>query len=403
VERALAQHRAGWQAAERLFVVAAGKAAGRMAAAAARVLGGALDGGLVVSPHATPVPAGLALQLAGHPLPDARSLVAAARLEALLRGLTQRDMLLLLLSGGASALLAAPAAGLRLSDKQVTTALLQRAGADIGELNTVRKHLSRLKGGQLARAAAPARVLALVLSDVVGDDLSVIASGPSVADPTRYADAIAVLERHRLAARVPRRVWQHLQAGASGACADTPKPGDACFRRVTTKLVGSNRRSLAAAVASARRLGLRPRLLSAGLAGEAREVARVLCALLPEQPRRVTCLLAGGETTVTVRGSGRGGRNQEMAVAAALALAGRPGAAVFASLATDGKDGNTAAAGGVADDCSVERARRLGLPPATAFLARSDSHGFLAGLGDLVVTGPTGTNVMDLTLLLAAR
>jgi hydroxypyruvate reductase len=391
----------------RCVVMAAGKAASRMAAAAEQALGARLDEALAVDSAATIRLGRTRLRLAGHPVPDARGVAAADEVEALARSLGADDLLIVLLSGGASALLPAPVPGVALADKAEITRQLLRAGATIGEINTVRKHLSRLKGGGLAAAAAPARVACLVLSDVVGDDLSTIASGPTVPDPTTYAEALAVLARRGLAAPAPVR--RHLERGARGERPETPKAGEASFRRVWTRIIGSNRLSLEAAAGEARRRGLRPVVLTSRLEGEAREVARVLTAILrgcvddgrPAAPP--VCLLAGGETTVTVRGQGQGGRNQELAAAAARPLAGFPVPAVVAALATDGVDGIGGAAGGVVDDQTLGRAARLGLAPPEAFLEENDSRAFLGPLGDLIVTGPTGTNVVDLTLLLARR
>ena len=296
-------------------------------------------------------------------------------------------------------------APLTLRQKAATTRLLLRSGATITELNAVRKHLSRVKGGGLARAAAPARVVTLVLSDVVGDDLSTIASGPTVADPTTYADALAILARRRLLSRVPVAVRRHLENGRRHILAETPKPGDPVFRRAYAQVVGSTRHSVAAAEAEARRRGFATTVLTTSLEGEARDVGRELASVLRERAaraRRPVCLLAGGETTVTVRGPGRGGRNQELAVAAMRGLAALPGAALLATLATDGVDGSTGAAGGLADPSSLGRAAARGLPPPEAFLAANDSHRLLSALHDLIVTGPTGTNVADVTLMLAA-
>jgi hydroxypyruvate reductase len=390
----------------RLALLAAGKAASRMARAAEERLGDRLDESLAVDTSASTPLRRTRLLLAGHPVPDQRGRAAADEAEDMARRLGKDDLLLVLLSGGASALLPAPAQGLSLDDKAAVTSLLLRAGATIQELNTVRKHLSRLKGGGLARAAAPARVVALVLSDVIGDDVSIIASGPTAADPTTYAEALAVLRRRGVLESAPAPVRQRLEAGARGEIPETPKPGEALFRRVTTRVVGSNRLSVEAAARAARSEGFRTLVLSASLEGEAREASRVLVSILRECAEAgrplapPACLLAGGETTVTVRGSGHGGRNQELVVAASDALASLPRHAVVASLATDGIDGRSEAAGGVADGRTTERARALGLAPAAAFLAESDSRGFLAPLGDLILTGPTGTNVMDLTLLL---
>jgi hydroxypyruvate reductase len=404
LEAAGVRHRLG---RGRVAVVAVGKAAVPMARAAEEVLGDRLTTGIAVS-TATKGPLDrVRLRTASHPVPDARGLAAAAEVATLAGELGRDDLLLVLLSGGASALLPSPAEGVTLEDKARTTSLLLRAGATIHETNAVRKHLSWLKGGGLARAAAPARVVTLVLSDVVGDDLSTIASGPTVPDPTTFSDALEVLRRRGILDDVPAAVRERLLAGARGERPETPKPGEAAFRRVATRIVGSNRLSVEAAAREARRQGLRPLVLTTRLEGEAREAARVLVAVLRECVESArpaappVCLLAGGETTVTVRGDGQGGRNQELAVAAAQALDGFPVPAVVASLATDGVDGASDAAGGIADDTTVSRAAALGLAPASAFLAASDTRNYLGPLGDLMVTGPTGTNVVDLVTLLA--
>ena len=392
----------------RLVLVSAGKAASAMARAAEQILGPALSDALAVDTSEHIPLARTRRLLAGHPVPDEAGRRAADEVEALARGLGGDDLLLLLLSGGASALLPAPAEGLTLDDKARTTSALLRAGASIGELNAVRKHLSRLKGGGLARTAAPARIACLALSDVVGDDPSTIASGPVVPDPTTYDTALDVLDRKGVREMVPAAVRRHLEAGARGERPETPKSGDPLFRRVAFDVVGSNRLSVAAAADEARRQGLRPLVLTTRLEGEAREVAKALLAILREcveaglPAAPPVCLLAGGETTVTVTGPGRGGRNQELVVAAAEPLAAFPVPAVVASLATDGIDGSSDAAGGVADERTLARAQALGLAPPSIFLAENDSRSFLGPLGDLIVTGPTGTNVMDLTALLAS-
>ncbi|HEX9186572.1 MAG TPA: DUF4147 domain-containing protein, partial [Vicinamibacteria bacterium] len=364
----------------RVAMVAVGKAALPMASAAEAILGDRLAEGIVVTSGSGEsdrgLPRGSRLRsrvlTASHPVPDARGLAAAAEVDALARGCGRSDLLLVLLSGGASALLPSPAEGVTLEDKARTTGLLLRSGATIHELNAVRKHLSRLKGGGLARAAFPARVATLVLSDVVGDDLSTIASGPTAPDPTTFSDAFLVLQSRGVLEAVPASVRARLEAGARGQLEETPKPGDPAFRRVATRIVGSNRLSVDAAAREARRLGFRPLVLTTRLEGEAREVSRTLVAVLREcvesgRPAAPpTCLLAGGETTVTVRGDGQGGRNQEMAVAAAQVLAGFPAPAVVACLATDGVDGASDAAGGIADDTTAARAEALGLAPAAA-------------------------------------
>jgi hydroxypyruvate reductase len=294
-----------------------------------------------------------------------------------------------------------------LAEKQAVTRLLLEAGATINELNAVRKHLSMLKGGQLARAAAPAPVVALLLSDVLGDPLDVIASGPTAPDPTTFADALAVLDGFGLRDRIPAAARRHLEAGATGAVAETPKPGDPLFERVTNRVIGNSELVTAAALREASRLGFPPLLLTGQLQGEAREVAKVFAAVLAESVRsgrpvaRPACVLATGETTVTVRGAGKGGRCQEFALALAPALAALPGVVVLAA-GTDGSDGPTHAAGALVDWTTIERARARGLDPRAA-LAANDAYHFFAGLEDLVVTGPTGTNLLDVYLALTGR
>jgi hydroxypyruvate reductase len=385
-------------------LLAAGKAASTMARAAEDVLGRRLDAALAVDVSDQVPLRRVRRHVAGHPLPDERGLAAAAAVAELAGGLGRDDLLLVLLSGGASALLPAPVAGVSLADKARATACLMRAGASIHELNTVRKHLSRLKGGGLARLAAPARVAALVLSDVVGDDPATIASGPLSPDPGTFADAVGIARARGTWDELPGAVRAHLQAGARGECDETPKPGDPLFARVALRVVGSNRLSVAAAARQARAWGLRPLVLTTRLEGEAREVARALVAVLREcvtsgRPARTpVCLLAGGETTVTVRGDGHGGRNQELVAASIAPLASFPRPAVVASLASDGIDGHSHAAGGYADDTSLGRAQALSLS-VNDFLARNDTQALLEALDDLIVTGPTGTNVVDLTVL----
>lgn len=395
---------------ERLCLVSVGKAAASMAQAAATVLGERLTAGVVITKygHAAgyALPPSLTVVEAGHPVPDRAGQEGAAALIRLLTGLTERDRVLVLLSGGASALMPAPATGLTLADLQITTDLLLRAGATIGELNAVRKHLDGLKGGQLARLAAPAPVAALILSDVVGDPLDVIASGPTAPDPTTYAVACEVVTQRGLWEQLPPAVVAHLQAGCCGQVPETPKPGEALFGRVTNTLIGSNRQAALAAVMAAEALGYRAWLLTTFVEGEAREVARVAAALAKgvrqhgDPVAAPACLVWGGETTVTVQGTGRGGRNQELALAAALALQGWSGVALMA-LATDGTDGPTDAAGALVDGTTIQQARALGLDPVAA-LANNDAYPLLAAVGSLMRIGPTGTNVNDLLVILVA-
>jgi hydroxypyruvate reductase len=387
----------------RVVVVGAGKASGTMAEAAEAVLAGVPVEGLVaVKERHGPARGRIRVVEAGHPIPDARGEAAAKEILRLAQGAGPDDLVLCLISGGGSALTPSPVSGVSLAEKQAVTRLLLECGATINELNAVRKHLSRLKGGQLARAAHPAPVVALLLSDVIGDPLDVIASGPSAPDPTTYADALAILDRFGLRARVPPTVRAHLEAGARGEVKDTPKPGDPVLADVTNVVIGNNGLVVDAAVEEARRLGLAPCLLTRSLQGEAREVARVFAAILDEVARRgapvgrPACLIAGGETTVTVRGRGAGGRCQEFALALAPALATMRDVVILAA-GTDGSDGSTDAAGAVVDPTTLERARRKGLDPRRA-LAENDSHSFFAVLDDLVVTGPTGSNLMDVYL-----
>lgn len=395
--------------AERVWVVGGGKAATAMVAALYAILGDRLKGGLAVTKyeHADPeLDTGpVEIVEAGHPLPDDAGVIGTQQIANLLAETTERDLVLAVISGGGSALMTLPAEDLTLADLQGTTDLLLRCGATIVELNAVRKHLSQVKGGGLARLAAPAPVVSLVLSDVVGDPLDVIASGPLSPDTTIFGDAWAVLERYDLVHQVPTSVRKRLQLGFDGGLPDTPKPGDALFRRVQNVIVGSNRQAAEAAVAEARMHGLNALLLSTFVEGEAREVARVAAGLAKElviydRPvSRPACLVWGGETTVKVRGQGKGGRNQELALAAAMALDSLPGVLLVA-LGTDGTDGPTDAAGAVATGETISRARAVGLDPA-AYLKDNDAYRFFDALADLIRTGPTGTNVNDLLFIFA--
>jgi len=389
----------------RVIVVGAGKAGAPMARAAEDVLNDRITAGAVVVKAGYTAPLRrIVLREAGHPVPDAAGQAAAREILEAVTGLGPRDLVICLISGGGSALLPAAQDGITLDDMMRTTDLLLRSGAAIGEINTVRKHLSRIAGGRLVAAASPARVLTLVVSDIVGTPLDAIASGPTVPDPTTYADALRVLESRRLLDRVPRAVRETLRRGAAGALPETPKPRDPAFRRAHVAVVADNATAARAALRKARQLGFHAQLLSTYLEGEAREVGRVLAGIArqivrsDEPVRRPACLVAGGETTVTVRGNGRGGRNQELALAAAGGLDGVSDA-LLVSFATDGTDGPTDAAGAVADGTTLSRAQAMGLDPA-AYLANNDSYSFFDALGDLIRTGPTNTNVTDLMLIL---
>ena len=396
-------------AVERLLVIGAGKAGAGMAAAVEALLGARIAAGWVnVGRGYEPQRPLQHIQIhsAGHPLPDAAGLEGTRHILNLLDQLTAGDLVLVLLSGGASALLVQPAPGVSLGNLQRLTDALLRSGATIQELNAVRKHLSQVKGGGLARriAHSDAQAAVLVLSDVVGSPLDVIGSGPCAPDPTTFADAWAVLERYRLTDSAPRAALAHLERGLRGEVEETPKPGEPFFAHVHHVIVADNRTAAQAAAARAAELGCQVHLLTTFLEGEAREVGQVLAALAKEQARyhrplpRPVCLVLGGETTVTVRGAGHGGRNQELALAAALALHGWEDVLVV-TLATDGVDGPTDAAGAIAAGHTVARARALGLEP-WDHLERNDAYPLFAALGDLILTGPSGTNVNDLAFVL---
>jgi glycerate 2-kinase len=383
---------------EHIFVVGAGKAGGTMAHAAERVLGRRITAGCVAVKEGDAAKSRrIELRSSGHPVPDERGVAAAKRIAELCSGAGPRDLVLCLLSGGASALLPAPAPPVTLAEKQETTKLLLSSGATIHQINAVRKHISSIKGGRLAKLAAPARVVTLALSDVVGDQLDVIGSGPTAPDASTFADALAVLDRFSLRARVPKSVREKLEAGTE----ETPKPGDPIFEKVENLIVGSNQKALEAAAAKAEALGYRTLILASTIEGETRDVARMHAAIARQireygQPLKPpACVISGGETTVTICGEGKGGRNQEFALAAAIDIA-RLENTLILSAGTDGTDGPTDAAGAISDG---ETCSRSTIDAAQA-LARNDSYPFFEKLGDLVITGSTGTNVMDLHLLL---
>jgi glycerate 2-kinase len=410
VERHLA--RIDFSRFQNIYVLGAGKAGASMARACERVL--KWDG-----PPGLSVPAGtglinvkyghttrlrrIELNECGHPEPDERGMNGAERIAALAAQAQRDDLVLCLISGGASALLPLPAPPVTLEEKRELTRLLLAAGADIHEMNAVRKHLSRIKGGELARLAAPARVESLLLSDVVGDNLDVIGSGPTAPDASTFADAAAVLKRYGIWRRAPKAVRARIESGLRMEIPETPKPGDAAFRRVRNTVIGSNRLALTAASARARELGYRTLILSSEIVGETREIARMHAAILREAAhtghpvKAPACIISGGETTVTLKGDGgdgRGGRNQEFALAAAIDLAGLPNAVVF-SAGTDGTDGPTDAAGAIADGLTLARG-----PDACRYLDNHDSYGYFESIGGLVKTGPTHTNVMDVRIML---
>jgi hydroxypyruvate reductase len=384
-----------------IYVLGAGKAGAAMARASERVLGGRITAGLinVKDGHVAKLRR-IELNECGHPVPDSRGVAGAGRIAALAEQAGSGDLVICLISGGASALLPLPAEPVTLEDKQATTRLLLACGANIHEINTVRKHISCIKGGQLARLAAPAAVEALLLSDVIGDDLDVIGSGPTAPDASTFAGAMQILDRFGITRKIPAAVRERLESGLSGEIPETPKPEDPLFARVHNIVVGSGRLALDAAARCARGLGYRTLVLSSVIEGETRDIARMHAAIAREiaqtgQPLKPpACIITGGETTVTLKGGGLGGRNQEFVLAAALDIAGLPGTVVF-SAGTDGTDGPTDAAGAIADGETLRRK-----PEARQYLDANDSYHYFESLGDLVITGPTNTNVMDVRLLL---
>jgi hydroxypyruvate reductase len=386
----------------RCVLIAAGKAAAPMTGAAMDVLGSRVRAGLAVAPDPFDAPHSIDMIVGEHPQPGEGSVRAGARALALAAGVEADELLLVLLSGGASSLMAQPADGVTLADKQRTTTLLLRAGADIHALNTLRKHLSTIKGGQLA-AAARGACRTLAVSDVVGDDPSVIGSGPTVADRSTFADAENVLRRFGGLDAFPRAVVDRVLRGVRGEIADTPKPGDARLARAETSVIASRVDAMNGAATEARARGYHVVTIDAPVIGDARTAARghlrdvlARAATLP----RPLCVISSGETTVTVTGRGRGGRNQEFALAVVEPLESASGDVQLASIGTDGVDGPTDAAGAVADSTTARRARDAGLAPAQTFLINNDSYAYFEALGDLVRTGPTGTNVGDLQICL---
>lgn len=391
----------------RVFVLGAGKAAIAMAAAVETRLGDRLTQGLVVTKdgHRHRLKQCQLLE-AGHPVPDARGEHAARQMLQLAESAQMNDLVICLISGGGSALLPLPAGDITLADEQRVTELLLGHGVTIHEMNTVRKHLSLIKGGQLARAIYPATLVTLILSDVIGDPVDIIASGPTVADPSKFSDAERVLTLYGVWPKLPHSVRDYITAGCRGHAPETPKPNDPMFARNYTHVVGCNSDALLACEMHALSLGYNTMILTNRVQGEARDIGRFYAALLHnladcgrpiESP---ACVLAGGETTVTLRNpGGKGGRNQEMALSVALDIDGLPNC-VFLSAGTDGIDGPTDAAGAFADGWTIARARTHGLRFFSSYLRDNDSYTFFQQLGDHFITGPTGTNVMDVQILL---
>lgn len=400
----------------RIVVVGAGKASARMARAVESILGDRIDSGVIaVKPGHTEDLSRIEIIEAGHPVPDEGSVAAGRRIAAILDAADEKTLIMCLISGGGSALLTLPydaqPHSITLGQMQATTQDLLASGADIREVNTIRKHLSAIKGGRAAARAYPATMVSLILSDVVGDDLSSIASGLTSPDPGTFADALGIVEHYGIVDTVPERVVRLLRAGAAGEVPDTPKAGDRVFERTRNILIGTNAQALIAARNRAAELGFNPIVLSSRIEGEAREVARFYAAIARDLVRfegdaAVTpvalpaCIIGGGETTVTLHGDGLGGRNQEMALAFLARVAGTDGAEriTFFSGGTDGNDGPTDAAGGWADADAVARLAEAGLD-VSAYLSNNDAYHLLEAIGALEKTGPTNTNVCDIQIV----
>jgi glycerate 2-kinase len=393
---------------KRILLIGAGKGTAPMAKAVEEILGDHLTSGRIIVKYDYGMPLDRThIMEAGHPVPDEAGLEATESLLHAIGECGEEDLIICAFSGGGSALLPAPCPPLSLDEKQQTTRLLLESGATIDEINTIRKHLSRSKGGWLAKTAYPATLVSLLLSDVIGDRLDVIASGPTVPDETTFEDCISVVEKYRLAEKLPKAVMTLLQQGTAGSIPETPKKGDEVFSKVQNLIVGNNRNALLAAQEQAISLGYHAMILSSQIEGEAREVAQVFASIGKEISQSglpialPACVLAGGEPTVTIRGQGKGGRNQELALACAISIDGWDRIALL-SAGTDGTDGPTDAAGAIVSGVTCQDARQKGLDP-YAYLASNDSYSFFESLGDLVKTGPTRTNVMDIICMLVSE
>jgi hydroxypyruvate reductase len=386
---------------DRIFLVGGGKAGAPMAAALEELLGNRITEGLIVVKY------GFTRELlytgiieAGHPVPDEKGRAGTKRIMDIIMKAGERDLVFSIISGGGSALLPLPVEGITLEHKQKITQMLLDCGAGIDEINCIRKHISATKGGQMARAAYPATTINLMLSDVVGDKMDVIASGPFVPDKSTFKDALGIIIKYRLNDIIPSSIRDHLKAGLDKEIEETPKQGDVIFTRVFNLIIGSNMIALEVAEREARRLGYNTLILSSMIEGETRDVAGVHTAIAREAIKRgrpiapPCCIISGGETTVTIRGNGKGGRNQEFCLAAAIDIYDMAERVVILSGGTDGNDGPTDAAGGIVDPLTLRRGEKAGIR-ASEYLASNDSYHYLKKTGDLLITGPTNTNVMD--------
>jgi glycerate 2-kinase len=388
-----------------IYLIGAGKASAPMAHAIEEVFGDRITRGVITTKtgHALPLNRTEIIE-ASHPIPDQKGIAGTEKMVQILKHSGPRDLVLFLLSGGGSALMPMPASPILLEEKQEVTQLLLDCGADIKEINTIRKHISQIKGGRLAQLAYPSTVIAFILSDVVGDPLDAIGSGPTVPDTSTFEEAWEILKKYNLLNEVAPSVYRHLLSGKEGKIGETPKPGDPSFERVHNLLIGSNLLALQTAARESRLLGFNTLILSSSIVGETKEAARFHVAIAREVAQhgnpipKPACLISGGETTVTIRGNGLGGRNQEFALAGALEIEGIE-KVVLLSGGTDGTDGPTDAAGAISDSTTVKRARGIGLDP-RAYLENNDAYPFFKELGDLLMTGPTRTNVMDVRIIL---
>lgn len=402
---------------KRLIVVGFGKAACSMARAVEEELGDLIDTGILItkygyitvrqydsaavnSDRSTALLHYCTIFEAGHPVPDESGLRSTEEIIKILKNADENTLVVCLVSGGGSALLVSPYEGISLAEKQEITELLLKTGADINELNTVRKHISKVKGGRLAEIAYPARIISLILSDVIGDRLDVIASGPTAPDRTTFNDALKVLEKYRLIDKAPKSIIEVLEKGAKGLIPETPKEENTIFDNVENIIIGSNKKALKAAKIKAESLGLKTEIISSEVTGEAREVGKWLADIARSKrsdSNRLNCLISGGETTVTVKGNGKGGRNMELALSFAMEIEGIEGITLL-SAGTDGTDGPTDAAGAIVDGETIKRARASGLNP-EEYLNNNNSYNLFKKINGLFITGPTGTNVMDIQIM----
>lgn len=384
---------------QRIFIVGAGKASAFMAKALEEILGNRISNGIIITKygHGTKLKK-IQLIEAGHPVPDQSGKLGATKIKNLLLSTDQNDLVIIVLSGGGSALLPLPVSGVTLKQTQQLTKLLLNSGADIDQINTIRKHLSVIKGGQMAKLIHPSTGISLIISDVIGDRLDTIASGPTVPDKTTFSDALNILKKYKLTKKTPLSICTYLQKGLKNKIQETPRPNNPLFKKIDNFIIANNHLALEAAKKTAEKLGYNAIILSSTLQGEAKEVVKMFATLAKKKTRKPRCILCGGETTVTIKGRGLGGRNQEMALAIAIEIDGLKNI-TFVSIGTDGTDGPTDAAGAIVNGKTVKRAEQKGLDP-KQYLENNDSYRFFEKVGGLIKTGPTKTNVMDLQILL---